>query len=68
MMSDEDRASQIGQATIASDIRDVYGEMKAFGLDTGVMRKLISLRKKDENERAEQEALLDIYLEAADGV
>jgi uncharacterized protein (UPF0335 family) len=29
-----------------------------------VLRKLISLRKQDVNERAEQEALLDLYLDA----
>jgi len=88
MMSDSDRADQMGQATreklrqfiarierleaekaeLASDIRDVYGEMKTFGLDTKVMRKVISLRKQDANERAEQEALLELYLEASDGV
>jgi len=56
------------KAELASDIRDVYGEMKTFGLDTKVMRKVIALRKQDANERAEQEALLELYLEASDGV
>lgn len=56
------------KAELASDIREIYGEMKAFGLDTKVMRKVIALRKQDENERAEQEALTELYLEAADGV
>ena len=52
------------KAELATDIREVYSEMKAFGFDTKVMRKLISLRKQDENERAEQEALLDLYMGA----
>ena len=52
------------KAELATDIREVYAEMKAFGFDTKVMRKLISLRKQDENERAEQEALLDLYQSA----
>ena len=56
------------KAELASDIRDVYAEMKTFGLDTKVMRKVIALRKQDANERAEQEALLELYLEASDGV
>ena len=56
------------KAELASDIRDVYGEMKTFGLDTKVMRKVIALRKQDAAERAEQEALIDLYLEASDGV
>ena len=52
------------KAELATDIREVYAEMKSFGFDTKVMRKLISLRKQDENERAEQEALLDLYQSA----
>ena len=36
--------------------------MKTFGLDTKVMRKVIALRKQEASERAEQEALLDIYM------
>ena len=52
------------KAELAADIREVYSEMKSFGFDTKVMRKLISLRKQDENERAEQEALLDLYMGA----
>ena len=54
------------KAELATDIREVYSEMKSFGFDTKVMRKLISLRKQDENERAEQEALLDLYMGALD--
>jgi len=42
---------------------EVYAEVKTFGFDTKVMRKVISLRKQDAMERAEQEALLDMYLE-----
>ncbi|MGB0907561.1 MAG: DUF2312 domain-containing protein [Maricaulaceae bacterium] len=48
---------------LAADIREVYAEVKTFGLDTKVVRKVISLRKLDAMERAEQEALLDMYLE-----
>ena len=53
------------KAELAADIREVYAEVKAFGFDTKVMRKVISLRKQDANERAEQEALLDLYMEAS---
>lgn len=53
------------KAELAADIREVYAEVKAFGFDTKVLRKLISLRKQDADERAEQEALLDLYLEAS---
>ncbi len=48
--------------TIADDIKDVYGEAKSMGYDTKIMRKVISLRKKDTQERLEEEAVLDTYL------
>ena len=50
--------------TIADDIKDVYAEAKGNGFDTKVLRKVISLRKQDQNERAEQDAILDLYLQA----
>ena len=50
--------------TIAGDIKEVYAEAKANGFDTKILRKLISIRKKDRHEREEEEAMLDIYLEA----
>jgi len=54
------------KAELSADIREVYAEVKAFGFDTKVMRKIVSLRKQDENERAEQEALLDLYMGAVE--
>lgn len=51
------------KAELAADIREVYGEVKSFGFDTKVMRKVISLRKVEAHERAEQEALLDMYMD-----
>ncbi|MCM5693684.1 MULTISPECIES: DUF2312 domain-containing protein [Sinorhizobium] len=52
------------KATIASDIKDVYGEAKAMGFDTKILRKVIRIRKQDHDERIEQEAILDTYLQA----
>ena len=49
---------------LADDIKEVYAEAKSMGYDTKVLRKVISLRKQDSNERAEQEALLELYLGA----
>jgi uncharacterized protein (UPF0335 family) len=48
----------------ADDIKDVYAEAKATGYDTKVLRKVVQIRKQDKNERLEQEAILDLYLEA----
>jgi uncharacterized protein (UPF0335 family) len=52
------------KAALAGDIRDVYSEAKGNGFDTKIMRKVISLRKKDFAEREEEEAVLDLYLKA----
>ncbi len=50
--------------TIAGDIKEVYAEAKANGFDTKVLRKVISLRKKDAAERMEEDAMIDVYLAA----
>ncbi len=47
--------------TIADDIKDVYAEAKGTGFDTKAIRTLIRLRKQDQNERAEEETILDLY-------
>ena len=49
---------------IADDIRDVYAEAKGNGYDPAIMRLVVRIRKKDTAERAEEEALLDMYLHA----
>ena len=49
---------------LADDIKEVYAEAKANGFDVKTLRKIIGLRKQDKSERAEQEALLDLYLHA----
>jgi uncharacterized protein (UPF0335 family) len=52
------------KATIASDIRDIYSEAKGNGYDVKALRTIIRMRKQDANERAEQETILDTYLQA----
>jgi uncharacterized protein (UPF0335 family) len=52
------------KAGLADDIKDVYHEAKGEGFDVKVLRKVISLRKKDPQERAEEEELLELYLSA----
>jgi len=49
---------------IADDIKEVYAEAKDCGYDTKALRKVIAIRKQDRAERAEQEALLELYLGA----
>jgi len=49
---------------LADDIREVYSEAKGTGFDTKVMRQVIRLRRLESAERQEQEAMLDLYLNA----
>ena len=49
---------------IADDIKDVYGEAKSNGYAPKVLRRVIAIRKMDQNDRLEQEAILDTYLHA----
>jgi uncharacterized protein (UPF0335 family) len=46
---------------IATDIKEIYAEAKSNGFDGKAMRKLVSLRKMDSQERVEQEEILEIY-------
>jgi uncharacterized protein (UPF0335 family) len=50
--------------TISDDIRDVYAEAKGNGYDVKVLRTIVRMRKQDANERAEQETILETYLQA----
>jgi uncharacterized protein (UPF0335 family) len=52
------------KAGIAGDIKEIYAEAKGNGFDTKVIRKIISMRKKDYAERQEEEAILELYLQA----
>ncbi len=49
---------------LSDDIKDVYAELKGRGFDASVVRLVIRIRKTDQNERQEQEAILDLYLQA----
>lgn len=46
---------------IADDVKDVYAEAKARGYDTKTMRKIVALRKMEQNARQEADALLETY-------
>ncbi|MCB1431189.1 MAG: DUF2312 domain-containing protein [Alphaproteobacteria bacterium] len=49
---------------IAGDIKEVYAEAKANGFDTKILRKVVSLRKKEATEREEEQSMLDLYMAA----
>lgn len=46
------------------DKKDIYGEAKANGFDTKIIKKVVALRRKDHQERKEEEAIMELYLEA----
>ena len=49
---------------IAEDIKEIYVTAKGNGYDPKIMRAIIKLRKMNKSDRAEADALLDIYRRA----
>ncbi|OIQ31629.1 MAG: hypothetical protein BM562_07200 [Alphaproteobacteria bacterium MedPE-SWcel] len=49
---------------IAEQQKEVMAEAKGRGYDTKVLRKIIALRKRDDDDIAEEEAVLEMYKEA----
>ena len=49
---------------IAEQQKEVMAEAKERGYDTQVMRKVIALRKREPDDIAEEEAVLEMYKEA----
>ncbi|MTD98881.1 MULTISPECIES: DUF2312 domain-containing protein [Paracoccus] len=49
---------------IAERQKEVMAEAKARGYDTKVMKKIVALRKRDRDDIAEEEAILEMYKQA----
>jgi uncharacterized protein (UPF0335 family) len=49
---------------LTSDRKEIFAEAKSTGFDTKTMRKVIKIRQMDRDKRAEEEAMLDAYLNA----
>jgi uncharacterized protein (UPF0335 family) len=52
------------KANLTADTREVFAEAKGNGFDVKVMRQVIKLRKMDTDDRAELDAILEVYLAA----
>ncbi|RWR45282.1 DUF2312 domain-containing protein [Sinirhodobacter ferrireducens] len=52
---------------IAEQQKDVMAEAKARGYNTKVMKKIIVMRKRDHDDLAAEEAILEIYMQALGG-
>jgi uncharacterized protein (UPF0335 family) len=48
----------------ADDIRDVYSEAGSMGYDKKMVRQIVKLRKIEAQQRAEMDAILEVYREA----
>jgi uncharacterized protein (UPF0335 family) len=44
--------------------KEVFAEAKGEGFDVKVLKEILRLRKQDQDERDEQESLVDLYLKA----
>ena len=49
---------------ISDDIKDVMAEAKGRGYAPKAIRKILSIRKKKREEYQEEEAILEVYLQA----
>ncbi|WP_183514348.1 DUF2312 domain-containing protein [Methylobacterium brachythecii] len=49
---------------IKGDIKEVFAELKGRGFDVKAVRSILRIRKQDHSERQEQEAILELYLQA----
>ena len=52
------------KADLADQMKEVMAEAKGRGYDTKVMRTLIAMRKRDRDDLAEEEAILEMYRQA----
>ena len=61
---DELERLETEKADIADAQEEVMAEAKSRGYDTKVLRKVIALRKRDADDIAEEEAVMEMYKEA----
>ena len=56
------------KAAVQSDLKEVYLEAKGEGFDAKILRRVVRMRKQDQAKRQEEEALIDLYLQAIGGL
>jgi uncharacterized protein (UPF0335 family) len=49
---------------LSDDRTDIFSEAKGGGYDTKALRKIIALRKLSSEDRAQQDAILETYMNA----
>jgi uncharacterized protein (UPF0335 family) len=61
-----ERAERLNEekAGINADLSELFKEAKGNGFNTKTIKKIISLRGRDYAERQEEEAILELYMQA----
>lgn len=49
---------------LADQVKEVFAECRGRGYDVKVIRKIVAIRKRDKDDVAEEEAVLELYKEA----
>jgi uncharacterized protein (UPF0335 family) len=52
------------KAQVSEQIKEVYAEAKGNGFDPKILRKVVAMRRLTPDERAEVEAIMDLYWQA----
>ncbi|MEM9523145.1 MAG: DUF2312 domain-containing protein [Pseudomonadota bacterium] len=55
---------EVEKKDVADQIKEVKAEARSRGYDVRVLTKLLALRKRDQDDVAEEEAVLEMYKEA----
>ena len=55
---------EVEKKDVTEQQKDLMAEAKARGYDTTAMKKIIAERKRDKDDLAEEEAILDMYRSA----
>ena len=56
--------NELEKSDLAEHGKEIMAEAKGRGYDTKVLRKLVALRKRDKDDIAEEEAVMEVYKEA----
>ena len=49
---------------LSEDMKEIFAEAKGTGFDVKIMRQVIRIRKMEASDRQEQDALIQMYLDA----
>ncbi len=60
----EEPATTFAKDQLKAIVERVYAEAKGNGFDVKALRTIVRLRKQDANERAEEETILETYMQA----